>query len=154
MKRITSIFIIIILALLPTLLMAQKAGKKITIKGTVLDGENRPVSNAFVMIDNVKSGQMTDLNGKYTVKVKPEAIRIGIVSLANGLIEEDISGRTQIDFNYKSIGTSKVTVNNEVPPGEEYVNTEAIQALRKRTSHTTLFLMIRIKSLAMFKPGV
>lgn len=78
---------------------------------------------------------MTDSKGYYEVKVKPSASQISIVALGNGLIEEDIAERTQIDFIYNT----NVIVLEEpvlVVPEDELVNTgyNTVQKKRLTTS--------------------
>lgn len=100
---------------------AQKNNKKITITGTVLDASGKPIMNGIVMIDNQKSSTLTDAAGNYRIKVKPTALKIGIVTLGQGMAEELIGDRTRIDFNF---GTSKVNnPESNIKPGEEGINT-------------------------------
>lgn len=100
---------------------AQKNNKKITITGTVLDADKKPVVNAIVMIDGEKTNSMTDANGKYKIKVKPTALKIGIFTFGNGMSEEAISGKTQVDFNFNTQSVQQAQ-DKEVAPGEEGVN--------------------------------
>jgi len=86
-------------------LAAQNDKKKITITGTVLDVANRPMVNAIVMIDGKNTDAVTDSKGNYTVKVKPNALRIGIFTFSNGIIEDDIMGRSLINFNLSTKST-------------------------------------------------
>jgi TonB-dependent SusC/RagA subfamily outer membrane receptor len=103
-------------------LNAQKNNKKIIITGTVLSAEKAPIANAIIMIDDVKTDYLTDAEGKYKIKIKPTASKIGIFTFGNGTFEDSIKGRTQIDFNF---GTSanQQSVATTVAPGELGVNT-------------------------------
>ncbi len=94
--------------------------KKITITGTVISASKEPIVNAIIMIDGKKTSSMTDSQGNFKIKVKPTALKIGIFSFGNGIIEEDISGRTQIDFKFKTIGSQQLP-DQIVAPGEEGV---------------------------------
>lgn len=95
-------YIYLLLSLLifcsPGSLRPQKEGKKITIQGTVMDQNSKPVEGAVVFIDKVKTTSVTDREGKYSVKVKPKAEEILIFTLLYGSVEENIAGRTKIDF--------------------------------------------------------
>ena len=101
---------------------AQKNNKKITITGTVLDAAKSPIVNAIVMIDGERTNSVTDSKGNYKIKVKPDAIKIGIFTFGNGIKEEAINGRTQINLNF-GISASKKLPDQNIAPGEEGVNT-------------------------------
>lgn len=81
----------------PGTLSAQK-GKKITISGRVTDAANKPVAGVSIFIDNVKTDVVTDQNGFYKIKVKPDAVEIMAFTLFSGVSEESINGRTEINF--------------------------------------------------------
>jgi len=81
----------------PGTLSAQK-GKKITISGKVTDAGNKPVAGAAIFIDKVKTDVVTDQNGFYKIKVKPDAVEILAFTLFSGVSEELINGRTEINF--------------------------------------------------------
>lgn len=100
---------------------AQKS-KKITVTGTVLGVDKNPIANAIIMIDNTKTSSVTNAEGKYSVKVKPDALKIGVFTFGNGVREENINGRTKIDFNFSTAAASQ-PVNEEIEAGDEAVNT-------------------------------
>ena len=118
--RIKIFFLILISVLCFSSLSAQKNNKKITITGTAINASKEPIVNAIIMIDGEKTNSMTDSQGNFKIKVKPTALKIGIFSFGNGIIEEDISGRTQIDFKFKNIG-SQQPADKTIAPGEEGV---------------------------------
>ncbi len=115
------VVIIIMLSILSIgTITAQKNNKKITIKGTVLDVARTPISNAIIMIDGNNTSVTTDSEGKYTIKVKPKAVTLGVFTFGSGMMEELIAGRSQIDFNFGTVSSQiPVTQNNS---GEEGVN--------------------------------
>lgn len=113
---------ICILALAAGQLSAQKGNKKITISGTVYNAAGKPIPNAIVMIDGVKTNSLTDAEGKYSVRVKPYASKIGIFTFGDGIREEDIAGRIVINFNFSSMSFQQPAID-EVPEGEQAVNT-------------------------------
>jgi TonB-dependent SusC/RagA subfamily outer membrane receptor len=87
---------------------AQKANKKITISGTILDQNNKPVQGGVIFIDKAKTSSVSDQNGRYSVKVRSDAAEILVFTLLYGSAEELIGGRTTIDF---MLGTN----SQEVP---------------------------------------
>ena len=99
---------------------AQKS-KKLTITGTVLGVDKNPIANAIIMIDNVKTNTLTNAEGKFKIKVKPEAVKIGVFTFGNGLREEDIGGRLRIDFNFSTPAASQPS-ESDTPVEDEAVN--------------------------------
>ena len=93
-------FILVITVFLlcyPVNLTAQKA-KRITITGKVTDSGGNPVPGAAIFIDNHKTDIVTDQNGRFRLKVKPDVQDILVFSLLAGASEQRIDGRTEIDF--------------------------------------------------------
>jgi len=101
---------------------AQKSNKKISLTGTVLNADKTPIANAIIMIDDQKTNSVTDADGKYKVKVKPTASKIGIFTFGQGTKEDSIKGRTQIDFNF-GVSRNQQPAETAVAPGEQGVNT-------------------------------
>lgn len=98
-------------------LSGQSIDKKITITGSVLDGDKRPIVGAIIMIDDQKTGSITDSEGNYKVRVKPTVSKIGIFTFGNGYFEEEISGRTLIDINFNGVAF-KQGPDWDITPGE------------------------------------
>lgn len=84
---------------------AQKAGKRITITGTVTDQDKKPVEGAVIFIDKVKTGSVTDRNGSYSVKARQDASEILVFTLLYGSQEELINGRTAINFTLGKVSS-------------------------------------------------
>jgi TonB-dependent SusC/RagA subfamily outer membrane receptor len=101
---------------------AQSSSKKITITGTVLDSEKGPIANAIIMIDDKNTDVVTDAEGKYKIKVKPTAAKIGVFTFGSGTSEDSIKGRTVVDFNFGVAHNNGITIET-VAPGEQGVNT-------------------------------
>jgi TonB-dependent SusC/RagA subfamily outer membrane receptor len=81
-----------------------------------------PVVNAMIMIDGQKTSSITDSQGKYRVRVPINAKTVGIISFGNGLIEEQINGRTEINFKYTKSSTMQPQIDQTIPQGDERVN--------------------------------
>jgi TonB-dependent SusC/RagA subfamily outer membrane receptor len=97
--RLKAISIVILMLICPSSIsFGQKANKKITITGTVLDADKKPIKGAIVFIDKIKTDVLTNSDGKYKVKVNAAAKEILIFTLLNGTAETKINGRTTIDF--------------------------------------------------------
>jgi TonB-dependent SusC/RagA subfamily outer membrane receptor len=119
--RIKLCFLILLSVLCTASITAQKSNKKITITGTVLNSAKEPIVNAIIMIDDQKTNSVTDSKGNYKIKVKPDALKIGVFTFGNGIFEEAISGRTEINFNFGTTGTQQTT-DKIIAPGEQGVN--------------------------------
>jgi TonB-dependent starch-binding outer membrane protein SusC len=122
MKIKFTVLIILLSSLCVSSLTAQKNNKKIVLSGTVLDASKAPIVNAIVMIDNEKTNSVTDANGKYKVRVKPTAEKIGIFTFGHGVSEQLINGRGQIDFNFGASEKEHPAEQN-IASGDQGVNT-------------------------------
>jgi TonB-dependent SusC/RagA subfamily outer membrane receptor len=112
---------IIALACISQVAFPQNSNKKITITGTVLDIEKRPVENAIIMIDGQKTNSVTDAKGTYKIKVKRDASKIGILTFNNGIREEPIDGKTEINFYFGTVAKQQLPEQSDIE-GEEYIN--------------------------------
>jgi TonB-dependent starch-binding outer membrane protein SusC len=127
MKAKAVIVLCLFMGMIPISLQAQKQSR-ITITGTVLDVSQNPIFNAIVMIDGQKTNVVTDARGAFAIKVKPDAEKIGIFTFGSGIREEDIAGRTRIDFNFDTPyinfnGLEGRQTDNTRITGTEQVNT-------------------------------
>jgi len=120
--KIRLILLILLSAVCINNITAQKNNKKITITGTVVNADSVPISNAIIMIDDQKTNSITDASGKYSIKVKPTAVKIAIFTFGHGTAEDSIKGRTKIDFTF-GVARTQQTADQPVAPGEEGVNT-------------------------------
>ena len=112
--RISILFCIFLALNSITGLYGQKGDKKITISGFVGDISATPVADAIIMIDGEKTGSYTNSKGYYKIKVRQKNIKIGVFTPTNGVIEEVINGRKNIDFTFKvSIPYNKTDPGNE-----------------------------------------
>jgi len=99
----------------------QNNEKKITITGTVMDAAQYPVQGAEIIVDGNKSGVSSNKKGMYKIKIKSTAKKIGIYTLPPTVIQEEIKGRTSINFTLNdSIVKQIYKLKNAY--GEETVN--------------------------------
>lgn len=118
-------FRIVLILIMPFLfsycLDGQGSNKKIRITGKVVDINQRPVSDATIMIDNIKTTSATNPKGIYKIKVSSSAEKIGIFTFSTGVVDEAISGRTSIDFILKDY-TAPLATSPADLAGEEEIN--------------------------------
>ncbi len=79
----------------------QKSNKKITIWGYVMDSDKNPVIGALILVDKKNTGNVTDANGYYKLKVKRDAKILTAFTLYGASAEASIKGRTSINFVLK-----------------------------------------------------
>jgi hypothetical protein len=95
MKKI--IFFIIILSF-QAVSFGQKKLKKIELSGFVTDYKTKPIKNAYILIDSIKTKIKTNKKGFYKVVVSKENKRITVFSSNHGLLEMDYLGQDKINF--------------------------------------------------------
>ena len=123
--------------------------KRSILTGYVVDSERYPVTNAVILIDNIKTYAVTDYRGFYKVKVKPGASRIGIISLNHGIIEEPINGRTRINFAF-SVSVRSHGTEDYFKPEEEEINVGYGKVKRKNLTSSVYKINARNRQFSTF----
>lgn len=118
------IFTIFLLMLLSSLAIAQK-DKKMSVSGYVIDSVSyTPVAGAKIIVDNIETGTLTDNNGYYSVKLKPDAGTLSVL-VGDRLYSERINGRSEIYFPVFSGESRKIgNKGTEVDMGISSINPE------------------------------
>ncbi len=99
---------------------AQKSGKKIKITGVVVDANRKPVEGALIMVDGVKSDEVTDSKGAYSIKVLPAAKTLTVLSLyTNEMKAIDINGNSVVNF---ILGKTSTNTSEQVKKQSETVD--------------------------------
>lgn len=130
------LFLLIFPLLLSTTSFGQKPPKKLTITGVVRDVNQKPVSGAIILIDNLKTNIVTDKKGFYKIKVSPKAKSISAFSLKQGVSETEIGGRTMINFSLiASASQGKAEFGN--PADDETINV-GYGTIKKKNLTTTV----------------
>jgi len=104
-------------------LYGQRSRGEIAITGFVVvkvDSADFPVASAIIMVDGEKIGTVTDSKGFYKIKVKKENKKIGVYTSANGMIEELLDGRNNINFTFKSLVPYQKALKAD--PGDEPID--------------------------------
>jgi TonB-dependent SusC/RagA subfamily outer membrane receptor len=118
----TRIFFLILLSVSCSYYVtAQWNSRKVRITGTAYDVYRSPIVNAIVLIDGQKTSSVTDSKGNFKIRVRRDAMEIGIFTFGNGIIRETINGRTHIVFHFATVKSPLVPDNN-IASGEEGVN--------------------------------
>lgn len=99
----------------------QEVPKKITLSGYVVDKDLFPVTEAAVLIDGEKTGIFTDSRGFFRIRVKSIARQVGILTFDGRLAEEQIDGRSRINFSFDGLVPKPPVVLN-TDPAEEEIN--------------------------------
>jgi len=123
-------FLILLSVLCLNSITAQKNNPEVTITGRVVDVYYSPIVNAIIMIDGQKTNSLTNSNGRYKIKADQKATKIGIVAFGNGIIEEEIDGRPEINFKFKNLTSQQQQYKNNALC-EEGINTGYSHVKRK-----------------------
>lgn len=120
----------------------KKSDKPVTISGTVLNGNQMPVSGAVFYIDNVKTAYITKSDGSYKIKVSPSAFKLKVTSSEFGTAETLIDGQTKIDFTLSGLEGGSVKAGN-VDKGATDSEVGERPKARKMNTYTDIYQMIR-----------
>ena len=124
--KLTNILILLLLvagSVIPS--YGQKKWKKSLITGYVTDAQHYPVSNAAIITDGNKTGIYTDQKGYYKVRTATGSKSIAVFSYSLGTLEENLNGRTRINFAFPGTIREQITYTGQelIPEKkEEQVN--------------------------------
>lgn len=100
---------------------AQKAPKKISISGTVIDMSNTPVVGAIISNDGKATNNWTGRKGTFKIKVSPDVKKVGILVTSLEVYEQPIEGKTEIKITIPVDARLKIE-EQIMKPGEDAVN--------------------------------
>ena len=116
------IFLLILISVFSiTASSGQKTNKKIVVSGLVTDAQNKPIIGALILIDGKNTNIVTNNQGFYKVRVRPDADSITILTFNNGISNAVINGRATINFTLGGPSTSQQNFQNK-PGNDEVVN--------------------------------
>jgi TonB-dependent SusC/RagA subfamily outer membrane receptor len=104
-----------------SLTIGQEKSQPVIIRGVVADINQKPVYGAIITVDGVKRNKITNIKGKYKIKVNAKAQKIGILTNPPAKIEELISGRTVINFTLDTLMVKQIP-GQRGGYGEEEIN--------------------------------
>jgi TonB-dependent SusC/RagA subfamily outer membrane receptor len=107
------IIVLVVVVCFSQLTFGQKNNKKIVVTGTVINAGQKPIVGALILIDGNNTNVVTDNNGLYKLKVRPDADSITIVTFRNGISTVAINGRTNINFTLGNPDLSKQDVQKK-----------------------------------------
>jgi TonB-dependent SusC/RagA subfamily outer membrane receptor len=108
------VFLLILISFLSiTASSGQKTNKKIVVSGLVTDAQRKPIIGALILIDGKNTNIVTNNQGFYKVRVRPDADSITIFTLNNGISNTVINGRTAINFTLGGPSTSNQNFQNK-----------------------------------------
>ncbi|MCE5345506.1 MAG: TonB-dependent receptor plug domain-containing protein [Bacteroidales bacterium] len=119
--KIKGFFLIILSLMLMNTSSGQKNYKKIVISGIVTDAQSRPVKGALIMVDNKNTDKITDDNGFYKIRIRPDADTITIITFNNGVSNAPVNGRATINFTLSGSASSQPSFQNN-PRDNEVTN--------------------------------
>lgn len=124
MTQTKSLYIFLLLAILPFLAMA-----KVNISGKVTDAENQPIEFATIRIDGTAIGTMTKMDGSYALEIA-ESDTVKVIFSCLGFKEEQrtlVKPSGEININIRLFKTTHTLQNLEVT--EYKKQTDGMQSL-------------------------
>ena len=125
-----TVFHLLVLLSLPSLLFAQTTGK---ISGSVVDDKNQPIPGANVVIEGTSMGAATDPEGKFfiinippeTYSLKASAVGFAPQKMANVKVIGGLT--TRVDFRLRSsdVQMGEVVVEHTRPPVQKDLTSKA-----------------------------
>jgi TonB-dependent SusC/RagA subfamily outer membrane receptor len=109
-------FLLIISVLIVPNTDAQKSNKKFTVSGYVKDSNDNPVVGAMILLDNKNTGKVTDGDGFYKLKVKPDNKTLTVFTLYGASTTIPIEGHTLISFILKEAPFLQNDTQNKIEP--------------------------------------
>lgn len=140
--------IFIISACLAQSVSGQEGNKKsdnlISISGTVLNSDNKPVEGAIIYIDNTKTDNSTKKNGSYKIKVSSSSVNLEVRSPEYGSSTTAINGQSSINFILDKTG-GRVLKQGElakIERSQDSINKAAFRE-KKMNTYNDIYQMIR-----------
>jgi len=81
---------------------AQNKKNFIKVSGTVTDMSNKPLKNAFIFVDSVKTKIKTNKKGFYKIKLKPQTTEVAVFVEGQGLLAKKYNGEKTIGFVFRT----------------------------------------------------
>jgi TonB-dependent SusC/RagA subfamily outer membrane receptor len=95
---------------------AQKSNRKFTVSGYVKDSNDKPIVGAMILLDNINTGKVTDKNGFYKLKVKPDNKILSVFTSYGASTSIPIEGHTVISFLLDKSSFLQNEIQNKVEP--------------------------------------
>ena len=96
-----SIFLTVLLITVSAGIMAQKS-----VNGRVTDTEGQPVAGANVTLKGTSTGTITDIDGKFTLKVTSDESIVSVSFIGYITREIEVGARTEIDITLETDATA------------------------------------------------
>lgn len=99
MKHILKLLLILITITSTNYSFSQKKGKN-TLRIFVKDTANKPITGAFIFIDNIKLKKTTNISGFIQVKLRKNPKKISVFSPVYGIQDVNYDGKQNIVIKY------------------------------------------------------
>jgi len=105
--------ILLAIILSPGIATAQKNNKKIIVSGYVLDPYFNPVAGAMILVDSEDTQVLTENNGYYKVRVRPDAKVISVLYQNKQVSTVLVEGQSAINFTIGEINELDKTMQQK-----------------------------------------
>lgn len=110
----------------------KKRAKKVVLKGLVIDTENNPIENASVFIDGKNCKKLSDEEGRFKLKIKPDVKTVMVFTIAQGATEIAYQGEEELTFVLEAVeGIMENDLNAAYIKESGIVNTSYIKAHKR-----------------------
>jgi TonB-dependent SusC/RagA subfamily outer membrane receptor len=92
------VLLFILLSFLSIISLSGQNKKKVLLTGQVTNIGRNPIAGALIIIDGKNTGYVTDKDGIYKIKIRPDADSVTVVTFTNGISTAAINGRNSVDF--------------------------------------------------------
>ena len=83
----------------------QNVGKTVTVRGVIYDDQGQPLPGASVMVKGTTQGTVTDLDGRYSINVRPDqTLVVSFIGMKDQ--EIPVNGRTSINSALEDAATT------------------------------------------------
>jgi TonB-dependent SusC/RagA subfamily outer membrane receptor len=114
-------FLLIIVFVASNHVQGQKKCQRVVVSGTVTDINKSPVAGAMILVDKQNTKIVTDSQGIFKIKLRPDVKMIGAFTSNLGSAEVALDGKTMISITLDGSYAIKDYVP-EKPEDEETVN--------------------------------
>jgi len=88
----------------------EKNKRKVILTGRIVTGDTVPISNVMIFLDGMNTNKMSNGNGEFRVKFKPDIKKISFFSAKYGGFEVDYVGQERLEVMI-NIESNELTIN-------------------------------------------
>lgn len=135
--KIKVLFLIVVSLIAGNHLMAQKKNRKLSLSGYVTDENKNPVKGAMIFVDKKDSHISTGDNGFFSIKIRPKATVVSVITMDNRVANEFIEGRSSINLIVARPDSTRLRILNKTDNRQNEVIDMGIMTVKSRNRSTS-----------------